>query len=62
MYTSVKHQTGYMKKLKELWDAKYPEHKQLAAIILSDNARRLMKLQTIPLENLQVITETVPKV
>ena len=62
MYTSVKDQTGYMKKLKELWDAKYPEHKQLAANTLSDNARRLTKLQTIPIENLQVITETVPKV
>ena len=62
MYTSVKDQTWYMKKLKELWDAKYPEHKQLAANTLSDNARRLTKLQTIPIENLQVITETVPKV
>ena len=51
-----------MKKLKELWDAKYPERKQLAANTLSDNARRLTKLQTIPIENLQVITETVPKV
>ena len=27
MYTSVKDQTGYLKKLKALWDAKYPEHK-----------------------------------
>ena len=62
MYTSVKDQTGYMKKLKELWDAKYPEHKQLAANTFSDNARRLTKLQTIQIENLQVITETVPKV
>ena len=62
MYTSVKDQTGYMKKLKELWDAKYPEHKQLAANTLSDNARRLTKLQTIPIEYLQVITETVPQV
>ena len=62
MYTSVKDQTGYMKKLKELWDAKYPEHEQLAANTLIDNARRLTKLQTIPIENLQVITETVPKV
>ena len=62
MYTRVKDQAGYMKKLKELWYAKYPEHKQLAANILSDNARRLTKLQTIPIENLQVITETVPKV
>ena len=62
MYTNVKGQTGYMKKLKELWDVKYPEHKQLAANTLSDNARRLTKLQTIPIENLQVITETVPKV
>ena len=48
--------------MKELWNAKYPEHKQPAANTLSDNARRLTKLQTIPLENLQVITETVPKV
>ena len=62
MYTSVKDQTGYMKKLKELWYAKYPEHKQLAVNTLSDNARRLTKLQTISIENLQVLTETVPKV
>ena len=62
MYTSVKDQTGYMEKLKELWDAKYPEHKQLAANTLSDNARRLTKLQTIAIENLQIITEAVPKV
>ena len=62
MYTSVKDQTGYMKKLKELWNAKYPEHKQLAANTLSDNARRLTKLQTILIENLQVITETIQKV
>ena len=62
MYTRVKDQAGYMKKLKELWYAKYPEHKQLAVNTLSDNARRLTKLQTIPIENLQVITETVPKV
>ena len=62
MYTSVKDQTGYMKKLKELWDAKYPEHKQLAANTLSDYARRLTKLQIIPIENLQVVKETVPKV
>ena len=62
MYTSVKDQTGYMKKLKELWNAKYPEPKQLAANTLSDNTRRLTELQTISIENLQVITETVPKV
>ena len=62
MHTTVKDQSGYLKKLKELWDVKYPEHKQLAANTLSDNARRLMKLQIIPIENLKVITETVPKV
>ena len=62
MYTSVKDQTGYLKKLKALWDAKYPEHKQLAANTRSDNARRLTKLQTIPIENLQVIIETAPKI
>ena len=62
MYTSAKDQTWYKEKLKELWDAKYPEHKQLAANTLSDNARRLTKLQTIAIENLQIIKETVPKV
>ena len=48
MYTSVKDQTGYMKKLKEMWDAQYPDHKHLAANNLSDNARRLTKPKIVP--------------
>ena len=61
MYTSVKDQTGYIKKLKEMWDAKYPDHKHLAANTLSDNARRLTKLKIVPLQEIQIISDTKTK-
>ena len=61
MYTSVKDQTGYMKKLKDMWDAKYPDHKHLAANTLSDNARRLTKLKIVPPQEIQIIADTKPK-
>ena len=58
MYTNAKDLTRYMKKLKEMWYVKYPDHKQLAANTLSDNARRLTKQQIVPPQELQVITKT----
>ena len=61
MYTSVKDWTGYMKKLKEMWDAKYPDHKHLAANTLSDNARRLTKQKIVPLQEIQITANTKPK-
>ena len=61
MYTCVKDQTGYMKKLKEMWDAKYPDHKHLAANTLSDNTRRLTKLKIVPPQEIQIIADTKPK-
>ena len=43
-----------MKKLKEMWGTKYPEHKHLAANTLSDNARRLTnKLRIVPLKEIK---------
>ena len=50
-----------MKKLKEMWDAKYPDHKHVAANTLSDNARRLTKLKIVPPQEIQIITDTKPK-
>ena len=61
MYSSVKDQTRYLKKLKEMWDAKYPDHKHLAANTLSDNARRLTKLKIFPPQEIQIIVDTKPK-
>ena len=61
MYTSVKDQTGYIKKLKEMWDAKYPDHKHLAANTLSENARRLTKLKIVPPQEIQIIVDAKPK-
>ena len=61
MYTSVKDQTGYMKKLKEMWDVKYPDHKHLATNTLSDNARRLTKLKIVPPQEIQIIADAKPK-
>ena len=61
MYTSVKDQTGYMKKLKEMWDAKYPDHKHLAVNTLSENARCLTKLKIVPPQEMQIIADTKPK-
>ena len=59
----VKDQNGYMKKLKEMWDAKYPEHKHLAANTLSDNARRLTnKLRIVPPEEIKKGIEPSPNV
>ena len=61
MYISAKDQARYIEKLNELWVAKYPEHKHLAANTLSDKARRLPKLQKNPIKKIHVITETVQK-
>ena len=36
-----------MKKLKEMWGTKYPEHKNLAANTLSDNARRSTSMRAV---------------
>ena len=55
MYTSVKDQIGYMKKFKKMKDAKYPDHKHLAANTFSDNVRQLTKLQVVFLQRIQVI-------
>ena len=40
---------------------KNPVHKHLAANTLSDNARRLTKLQIVPPQEIQIIADTKPK-
>ena len=50
-----------MKKLKEMRDAKYPDHKHLAVNTLSNNARQLTKLKIVPLQEVQIIADTKPK-
>ena len=50
-----------MKKLKDMWDAKYPDYKHLAANTLSDNIRQLTKLKIVRPQVIQIIADAKPK-